>query len=146
MNLLLAVHAATTWFMVGLIWTIQLVHYPLFDRVGEDAFARYEAEHVRRMGRLLAVPAPIEVVTAAALVIGRPPGVGLGLVLVAGAVLAAVWITTALVQVPLHDRLAAGPSSAATRRLVTSNRMRTAGWTLRGALVGVMVWQACSSS
>ncbi len=144
MNLLLTAHVAATWFMAGLIWTIQLVHYPLFGWVGEDAFARYEAEHVRRMGRLLIVPALVEVVTAAALVVGRPAGVSLALVLAGGALLAAMWVTTAFVQVPLHERLADGPSSETTRHLVTSNWVRTAGWTLRGVLVGAMALQAGS--
>lgn len=141
MNGLLAVQFASTWFMVGLIWTIQIVHYPLFPLVGEDAFPRYEAEHTRRMGRLLAIPAPVEVVTAAALVFVRPSGVGLALVLVAGALLAALWVTTALVQVPLHRTLSEDPSIDAMRRLVATNWVRTTGWTLRGVLVAVMVLQ-----
>ena len=41
------VHAAATWFLVGLIWIIQVVHYPLFARVGEDGFVAYEAAHTR---------------------------------------------------------------------------------------------------
>ena len=130
--------------MVGLIWTIQIVHYPLFADVGEESFTRYEADHIRRMSRLLSIPAPIEVVTAAALVVARPSGVELTLVLVAGAVLAAIWVATAVVQVPLHERLANGSSAEATRQLVISNWGRTAGWTLRGALVGVMMLQASS--
>ena len=34
--LLLLLHAAATLFMTGLIWFVQVVHYPLFARVGED--------------------------------------------------------------------------------------------------------------
>ena len=30
---LLLVHLAATWFLAGLIWVIQLVHYPLFAAV-----------------------------------------------------------------------------------------------------------------
>lgn len=138
---LLAAQFAATWFMVGLIWTIQLVHYPLFPLVGEGTFLRYEAEHTRRMGWLLAIPASVEVVTAAALVFNRPPEVALALVVLAGAVLAALWVTTALVQVPLHRTLAADPSDGAMRRLVATNWVRTIGWTLRGGFVAIMVMQ-----
>jgi hypothetical protein len=138
---LLAVQFAATWFMVGLIWTIQVVHYPLFPLVGESTFPQYEAAHTRRMGWLLVIPAPIEVATAAALVFVRPPGVELALVLAAGAVLAALWVTTALVQVPLHRELLDDPSTRAMRRLVTTNWVRTIGWTLRGGLVVLMVLQ-----
>lgn len=137
---LLVVHAAATWFMAGLIWVIQVVHYPLFRRVGREEFVAYERDHTGRMGRVLAVPAITEIVTGAALVFVRPEGVPLGPVLAAGAVLAAIWVMTGLVQAPLHGRLSAGHDPALIDRLVGSNWWRTAGWTLRGVLVVVMVW------
>ncbi len=136
---LLVVHAAATWFMVGLIWVIQVVHYPLFRKVGEDSFLEYEREHTRRMGAVLAVPAIGEIVTAAALVFVRPESVPLWLVLTAGAVLAAIWIMTGLVQGPAHGRLSERYDPDLIDRLVTSNWWRTVGWTLRGVLVAVMV-------
>ena len=141
MNLLLLIHLITTWFMVGLIWTIQVVHYPLFERVGTESCPHYEADHTRRMGWLLAGPASLEVGTAAALVWFRPTEVDLGVVLAAGVILAALWVTTALVQVPLHRHLTFAPTAAAMRRLIQSNWYRTAGWTLRGILVASMVVQ-----
>lgn len=137
--ILLLIHAAATWFMVGLIWTIQLVHYPLFVRVGDDEFAGYENEHTRRMGRLLVIPAGVEVVTGTALVWGRPPGVELPAVVTAGVLLALAWIVTALVQVPLHIRLERGYSAAVVARLVSTNWLRTGLWTVRGVAVAVMV-------
>lgn len=135
----LIVHAVSTWFMVGLIWTIQTVHYPLFARVGDDTFVRYEQEHTSRMGKLLALPAGVEIVTGAALVWTRPGEVGLGLVMVAGALLLAIWVTTALMQVPLHRRLGSGRDDATIRHLVRRNRLRTGLWTARGVLVTAML-------
>ena len=139
---LLVVHVAATWFMVGMIWVIQVVHYPLFAAVGDGAFLDYEAGHTRRMGRLLAVPALAEMGTAAALVWARPEGVGLAIVLVAGALLAGVWTMTALVQAPLHGELSRVHSTEQIARLVGSNWWRTAGWSVRGLLVAVMLLQA----
>ncbi len=135
----LIVHAAATWFMVGLIWTIQLVHYPLFSRVDAAGFASYEAEHAGRMGRLLVFPAGVEVVTGAALVWSRPSGVGLPVVLISGSLLAAVWITTALVQAAEHRRLHQGKDQQSIDRLVRTNWVRTALWTARGVLVAAML-------
>jgi hypothetical protein len=133
------IHAAVTWFMVGLIWMVQTVHYPLLHRVPAAGFVAYERGHTGRMGGLLAIPAGAEVATAAALVWARPDGVGLGLVLVAGALLAVVWTMTALVQAPLHGRLTWGFDPDLIRRLVTSNWWRTGAWTLRGILVAAML-------
>ncbi len=43
--ILLAVHLAATAAMTGLIWFVQVVHYPLFDLVGRAQFVGYEAAH-----------------------------------------------------------------------------------------------------
>jgi hypothetical protein len=136
---MLLVHAMATWFMVGLIWTIQTVHYPLFRSVGENEFVAYERGHTRRMGGLLAVPAGVEVLTGLGLVWFRPSEVGLAVVLVAGVLLAGAWVTTALVQVPLHRRLSERYDPLAGRRLVTTNWLRTALWSGRGLLVAAML-------
>ena len=48
MEAMLLVHVAATWFMVGLIWFIQLVHYPLFHGVGTEQWGTYAAAHTRR--------------------------------------------------------------------------------------------------
>ncbi len=141
MELLIA-HFAATWFMVGLIWVIQVVHYPLFASVGAAGFVRYEQQHTWRMGWLLALPALVEIASAALLVWFRPAGVSLGIVLVSGGLLAAVWVMTAAVQAPIHGRLSSGYDEALVRRLVTSNWWRTAGWTGRGVLAAGMLLQA----
>lgn len=138
MTVLLA-HAAATWFMVGLIWTIQVVHYPLFSRVGPDGFAAYEAEHTRRMGWLLALPASLEVVTGALLVWVRPDIVPIWLVVGSGSLLFLIWLLTISVQVPHHVRLSEGHDSRRIDALVASNRWRTLLWSLRGIGVAWMV-------
>lgn len=128
--------------MVGLIWTIQSVHYPLFARVPAVGFIEYEREHTSRMGRLLLLPAGIEVVSGAALVWSRPADVDLGLVLLAGILLAVAWIVTALVQVPLHSFLVRRFDRSALEKLVRSNWIRTGLWSTRGILVALMLVQA----
>ncbi len=129
---MLLAHAAATWFMVGLIWFIQVVHYPLFAEVGEDRFEEYHRKHSRRISLLLAVVAVAEVITAAGLIWALPDS--RSLVLAAGALLALIWIITATVQVPQHARLQPG-DNAGVARLVAGNWTRTALWTVRGLLV-----------
>ena len=131
-----------TLFMTGLIWFVQAVHYPLFGRVGAGDFGRFHAEHVRRTTRVVLVPMVLELAGAAWLVARPPAGVGRGL---AGAGLAAAglaWASTALVQVPLHGRLAAGFDSAAAAALVRTNAARVAAWTLHAAILLIMAARA----
>ena len=52
---------ASTLFMTGLIWFVQVVHYPLFDRVGAARFVPYHAAHSRRTSWVVAAPMAIVV-------------------------------------------------------------------------------------
>ncbi len=136
MTPLLAMHAAATWALVGLIWTVQLVLYPLFARVGADAFRSYHAQHLVRVTFVVAPLMAVEVISAALLVVrgAREPWL-----LASFVPLAFNWLSTWRVQIPLHDRLAAGFDAETQRRLVASNWWRTAAWSIRGAclLVGI---------
>ncbi len=138
---LLLVNAAATWAMVGLIWFVQLVHYPLFARVGPEGFVAYEAAHKTRTGLVVALFGPLEVLTALALVVRRPAATDPGLVLGAAALAVLVWLVTIAVQVPLHGRLSTGFDPDDVRRLVRTNALRTLIWTGRGALVLVLLGQ-----
>lgn len=121
-----AAHLAATLFMVGVIWFVQAVHYPLMAGLP----ATYARDHAQRTGRLLGPVMLCELLTAAALAWALPDGARLaGL-----ALLLAIWASTWGVQVPCHRRLAAGFDPDAHRRLVATNWARTALWTARGAL------------
>jgi hypothetical protein len=128
-------HAAATLYMVGLIWFVQIVHYPLFASVGEPGFPAYERQHVRRTGRVVVVPMLVELGTAVAMV-GCAGGAlaGLGLVL-----LAVIWGSTWLWQVPAHRRLEGGFDAATHRRLVRTNWVRAVAWSARGLIALVLL-------
>jgi hypothetical protein len=127
---LLLTQAAATLSLTGLVWFVQLVHYPLFAGVGVERFAEYELENVRRTTWIAAPLMGVEAVAAAVLLAHDP-----GLLTAAGAVLVALlWLSTFLVQVPLHRRLARGFDGGTHERLVTSNWARTTMWTGRAAI------------
>ena len=129
----------STLFMTGLIWFVQVVHYPLFGRVGSDSFVDFHAGHTRLTTVVVLGPMLVELATSAWLAVSRPEEVGatsawLGL----GAAMVS-WASTGLVQVPCHDRLAQGFRHDVHRRLVRSNWARVAAWTTHAAIVLVMV-------
>lgn len=135
----LLVNAAATLFMTGLIWFVQIVHYPLFASVGSAGFAAYSSSHQRRTTRVVAPAMLLEAIAAAWLAWSIPPGVPAWMAWSALALLGAIWLSTALLQMPLHHRLAAGHDPGAIRRLVRGNWFRTAGWSLRAALAIAML-------
>ncbi len=131
---LLVSHAAVTWFLCGLIWTIQVVHYPAFADVSREGFSAFHQAHLQRITALVALPMLLELATAGLLVLFAP--VPRWSALVGLALLVIIWAATAFVQVPLHDALARGPEGATISRLVETNWVRTVAWTLRGGLAG----------
>jgi hypothetical protein len=136
---ILLLNAAAVWALTGLIWFVQVVHYPLFARVGERAWPAYHARHTRATTWVVAAPMAVDLATSAWLVVERPAGVGMSAA-VAGLALAAVtWAVTGLAAVPLHDRLARGHDRPAIRRLVRVNAVRTAAWTAHAVLAAGML-------
>jgi heme exporter protein D len=132
-------HAVATWFLTGLIWTVQVVHYPLFAAVGPDAFAAYEAEHATRIGRLLAVPWALQGATTGLLLLWVPAGVPPWLVWLAAGLAATPVAVTVLLSVPAHRALGAGFDARIHRRLVATNWIRTLAWTAHGAVATAIV-------
>jgi len=45
MGLILGIHAFTTFFMAGLCWFVQIVHYPLFHEINLEDFPLYEKKN-----------------------------------------------------------------------------------------------------
>ena len=137
--ILLAVHLAATAAMTGLIWFVQVVHYPLFDLVGRAQFVGYEAAHTRLTAWVVGPFMAVEGVSA--LLILAMPGEDLGrlLPLVALGVLGVVHASTVFLQVPMHRALSLAYDRAHTRRLVATNWIRAAGWSVRSVLAAAML-------
>ena len=138
--LLLAwLQAFSTLALVGLIWTIQVVHYPLFGRVGDEQYVEYQAEHMRRITWVVGPLMLAEVVTSFLLLVLAPTNplaiAGFGLVV-------AIWLSTAVLQVPCHSKLTRGFDADALAKLVGTNWIRTIAWTARGVIALLMLINA----
>ncbi|MEM6688552.1 MAG: hypothetical protein AAF664_03940 [Planctomycetota bacterium] len=123
-----------TWYMVGLIWMVQIVHYNLFDRVGSDVFAAYEADHNRLITPIVGLPMLVEIATAAYLCFNAPEGTTRNSMIAGMVMLGLIWISTAALSVPYHGKLMHGFDADAYRGLVSTNWIRTILWTARGLL------------
>jgi hypothetical protein len=130
--------------MTGLIWFVQVVHYPLFNQVGESVFSRYETIHTQSTTWVVGPVMLAELFSAGWLLWLAPEGIP-GWKLWAGAgLLGIVWVSTALLQVPQHGILASGFDQRAYETLVSTNWIRTVGWSLRGLLALWMLWDLLS--
>ena len=142
MRLALLANVAATLYMTGLVWFVQVVHYPLFAGVGPDRWPAYAAAHQRLTTLVVGPPMLLELGTALLLAWRPPSGDARTLPLAALALLAVVWLSTALLQVPAHGRLTSGFDADIARGLVAWNWVRTVAWTGRAGVVLVLVWRA----
>lgn len=116
--------------MTGLIWFVQMVHYPLFAAVGTPGFAAYHAAHSRLTTLVVGPLMLVEAACGVWIALERPTcAAWIGV-----ALLAVVWGTTFFVSVPRHTLLAAGFDAAVIDSLVGTNWIRTIAWTARAGL------------
>ena len=128
--------------MVGVIWFVQLVHYPLLALIGSDRAPTVAVEHQRRTAWVVGPPMAVEGITTLVLLFARPDGVDAWLAWAGASLLALVLASTVLLSVPLHERMANTPDETIGRRLVATNWPRTIGWSARALVAAVMLAQA----
>ena len=128
-------NVASALYMVGVIWTVQLAHYPLMARVGEASWRAYHDGHTRAMGWVVMAPMIVELGTAGLLALAPPAGVPRALAVAGLGCVVLTWVVTFFVSVPCHNQLGAGAFVApAHRALVQTNWLRTALWTGHGLI------------
>ncbi len=138
MRIILFAHVFATLSMVGVIWFVQLVHYPMFANVGLSGFIDYHAVHRRRISWVVVPLMFVEAISAGLLIWRTPAEIATLTLWIATILLALIWISTFAVQVPLHNRLSRDGDPGTVKRLVATNWVRTVLWTARGLLVGWM--------
>ena len=131
----LVIHAAATWCLVGLIWLIQIVHYPLFKSVGNENFMTYHERHVALITGVVGPLMLVELGSAGLLIFLGERSLLFGISL---APLALVWASTVFLQIPLHQKLMRGYHAATIDRLIATNVWRTLGWTVRGLCLALL--------
>lgn len=117
-----------SWSLVGLIWAIQLVHYPTFEFISTDDFLTFHQHHTNSITPIV-MP----------LMLGE---LGLGLYLaqqqkwsviwlIPLVLILCIWLSTFIIQVPIHNQLGIGKDSVLISRLVQTNWIRTTLWTIK---------------
>ena len=137
--LLLIVHLVATTMMAGLIWFVQLVHYPLFSKVSEQEFVVYELEHQRRTAWVVGPLMFFEAASAITLVFWSTEEFGLILPLTGVFILGGIHLSTLFLQVPKHRELSSKFDPRVVDELVSTNWVRTVGWSARGFIAAAML-------
>lgn len=132
------VQVACSLLMTGLIWLVQLVHYPSFHFVHPQRFHEFHHQHSTRITFIVAPLMGLELMTAMSLVYEKAGSYAWWLNLI-GVVL--IWACTAFLSVPLHNQLASGYDYDKVNALVVTNWPRTLIWTVRS----IWLWAFAAS-
>ena len=130
--LLMVTHALSCFFMTGLIWLIQLVHYPSFQYVNPLQFIEFNHFHQKSISFIVTPIMFIELLTGLSLLFLFPQT---SIFLMLFCLLVPIWIFTLFLSVPLHRTLLKGYNSNAIRQLVLTNWLRTSLWSFRSLLI-----------
>ncbi|MGD1892352.1 MAG: hypothetical protein ACFB15_17405 [Cyclobacteriaceae bacterium] len=128
--------------LTGLIWTIQLVHYPSFRHVGVAHFVEFQHRHMRNILYLVAPLMLIEIFLAVCLQVSVTEKSTILEVTFASGLLFLIWVVTFAISSPIHGQLATqGFDDALISKLVTTNWIRTIAWTFRTVLLTVIMFK-----
>ena len=118
-------------FMVGLIWLIQLVSYPLFSYVNVGDFQKYHSRHVKKITPIVALAMTLEASIALILLIFTPSD-SVGLLVINTLLVCLIWVSPAFIQIPYHQRLEFPKNQILyTEKLIKTNWIRTILWTFK---------------
>ncbi|HCA49596.1 MAG TPA: hypothetical protein DEP12_04245 [Planctomycetaceae bacterium] len=131
------IHLISTAFMVGVIWYVQLVHYPMFNEYDTSRFSMIHNRHQVLTTFVVGPMMLLEVISGCMIFEAELFAIE-PLWLTSAILLLLIWLSTAFLQMPCHYKLEKKYSSKSLTFLVRSNWIRTISWTLRLVFLAIL--------
>ena len=132
---MIILHLIATSVMVGVIWVIQLVHYPSFHFVELKQYTTFQRFHMARISYVV-IPAMLTELFTLILIVFSMDQIDT-LVLASAILLIFIWLMTAVFFSGVHQKLTLGYDQPVVDKLVKLNWGRTLLWTLRLLLISI---------
>ena len=132
---MLIIHLIATSVMVGVIWIIQLVHYPSFHFIELKQCTTFQRFHMSRISYVV-IPAMLTELFTLILIIISMDQIDT-LVLASAILLIFIWLITAVFFSGVHQKLTLGYDQTVVDKLVKLNWGRTLLWTLRLLFISI---------
>ena len=127
--LVLFVHLIFTSVMTGVIWVIQIVHYPSFHFVEKELYTAFQKFHMNRIS-IIVIPIMLsELITGLLLLLDKSSKSSL--LITSFVILILIWAITGVFFSKAHNKLIIGYQELVVNQLVVMNWVRTLLWTLR---------------
>ena len=131
-----------TFALTGIIWFVQIVHYPLMRKVGKGRFARYAQMHLVLTAFVVA---PLMLLEAAAVLFGLlhpTPWITNDAARLGAVLLLIIWIATFALHLPSYRKLGQEFEARAYRRMLFGNWIRCYAWSFRSIILIFNMLQA----
>lgn len=135
MTLLVLLNIFCTFTLTGLVWLIQVVHYPLFLKVGVNNFKSYHLSHGSLITYIVGPLMVLEMISSLLLCIEEPFHIELFPFYFGFFLVCIIWFSTLFIQVPLHNKLLLHYDREVIQQLVKTNWIRTFSWTIRSFIL-----------
>ena len=130
---MLAIHLVLASIMVGVIWVIQLVHYPSFRFTDREKYVSFQIFHMRNISFIVVPVMILEFLSGLLLVLYHSNQESL--LRISFILLLIIWLVTALFFAQIHQKLSKGYDETLVRKLVSFNWIRTLLWTIRTIII-----------
>ena len=131
MNLIYLLHFCLCLVMLGVIWVIQIVHYPSFRFAKLGPFRDFTSFHVKAISSIVIPLMTIELLSGSFLAYKNPRP----LILLNFTLILLTWLSTFILSVPLHNKLSQDFDLKNIEKLVLTNWPRTLMWTIRSVIL-----------
>jgi hypothetical protein len=142
MGLSSLLHLISCWAMVGVIWIIQLVHYPAYRFIDASQFTQYQLFHSNQITYFVAPMMLMEFASSVwMLYLALQTRTNLTWQIVSFVLLLIIWGLTFFKIVPLHSQLQFGKDSSMIEQIIQLNWWRTILWSARSLLILKLIWK-----
>ena len=130
---MLAMHLVLASIMGGVIWVIQLVHYPSFRFTDREKYVSFQIFHMRKISFIVMPVMVLEFLSGLLLVLYHSNHDSL--LRISFFLLLIIWLVTALFFAQIHQKLSKGYDETLVTKLVSLNWIRTLLWTVRSFII-----------
>ena len=132
LQILDSINTYVTFTLLGLIWTIQRVHYPAFLFIAENKFSEFEKFHTRNISFVVAPLMVIEFCVSILLLVLSSSSLKYQICFL---LVVLIWVSTLTLSIPCHKKLVFGMDKAVINKLVFTNWYRTIFWSLKAIFI-----------
>ena len=137
-NFVLLGHLIFTSIMTGVIWVIQIVHYPSFHFIEKELYTAFQKFHMNKIS-IIVIPIMLaELITGMMLFLDRSSKSPF--LIISFVILVLIWLITGVFFSKAHNELMTGYQKLVVNQLVVMNWIRTLLWTLRLLLLTYFVY------